>query len=125
MDELEQKFAAWIERVSLSSPPPSDISVFNVGLFETPSGYTAYLGGFKEYDSDDDDWACEADYFPKEKYLELPHSFVSGKDWESVEKGMVTMIKELLLSTKKSVNILTIATILTVGFDDGTLTRLK
>ena len=125
MDELKLKFAAWIERVSLSSPPPSEISVFNVGLFETTSGYTAYLGGFKEYDSDDDDWACEADYFPKEKFLELPQSFVIGKDWESVEAGVVTMIKELLLSTQNAGNILTRATILTVGFDDGTLIRIK
>ncbi len=126
MDELEQMFTDWIESISLSSPPPSNIKAFNIGLFETPNGYKAYLIGSKEYDPADDDWACQEDYSPTERYLELPASFVQGKDWQEVENGMVTMIKRYLgLAKDFENNIFTSSVVVTVGFDDGTLVRVN
>jgi hypothetical protein len=125
MDELEQVFTDWIKRISQSGPPPSDISAFNIGLFESPNGYTAYLIGSTEYDPADDDWACQGDYSPKEKYLELPSGFVHGKDWQEIEERMVKTVNRFLLLTNDSENILTKAPVITIGFDDGTLIRVK
>ena len=125
MDKLQQAFADWIEGVNGSRLPPSDIRAINVGLFETSSGYTAYLIGSKEYDASSDDWACHEDYSPEEKYLELPGSFVRGKEWQDIEEEMVETVKDFLQLTKDSENILTKTAIVTVGFDDGVLIRVK
>ena len=125
MDELDQMFTEWIKRIGRSSPPPPDISALNIGLFETPTGYAAYLIGLKKYDPTDDDWACQEDYSPNEKFLELPAEFVNGKGWQQVENDMLTVIARFLAINASSENVLTNAAVVTVGFDDGTLTRVK
>jgi hypothetical protein len=125
MDELESLFACWIATISLSSPPPMNIAAFNIGLFETPDGYKAYLTGSKDYDPNDDDWACQEDYSPEQRYFELPPDFIFGKDWQEIEEGMVEMVKKFLVSAEGSENIFSTSQVVTVGFDDGVLIRVK
>jgi hypothetical protein len=125
MNELESSFARWIEDMLLTSPPPSAITAFNIGLFESPNGYTAYVIGSEEYDPKNDDWACQEGYSPKQRYLELPPEFIVGKVWQEIEGEMVGLVKNFLCMSKDSDNILSTATVVTVGFDDGVLIRVK
>ena len=69
---FEEKFNYWIDNVNLTENPPSDIIAYWFGLLETTVGYEIYLIGSKQYDKNDDDWACFNDFEPKEKYLEIP-----------------------------------------------------
>ena len=48
----------WLSNVSGSERPRTQIVAFNVGLFESPDGFVAYLIGSSAYDPVDDDWAC-------------------------------------------------------------------
>jgi hypothetical protein len=52
--------------------PPSSVVAFNIGLVETFAGYSAYLAGADRYDPDDDDWACDEAFTPRERYVRLP-----------------------------------------------------
>lgn len=87
MDELPYLRNAihdWLCRVVASEAPPSSIVAFNIGLFETPDGYSAYLAGCESYDPANDDWATMEAFTPKERYLHWSRVQCTGADWEVV-----------------------------------------
>jgi hypothetical protein len=125
MDERAyREFAAWLRRVARSSPPPEGIAAYNFGLFESEGGYVAYLTGSREYDPEDDDWACREDYTPAERYVDLRGAFDEGATWREVQHGVVGMIKRFVESPEFSDSFLSGASAVTVGFDDGDLERV-
>ena len=66
---LEEKIEYWLDQMNVeTSCLPADIVAFNFGLFETENGYGIYLIGSKSYDEQDDDWACDIDFEPEDKY---------------------------------------------------------
>ena len=117
--------ADWFDRIGRTSPPPGDIIAFNIGIFETSNGYTIYLAGSREYDPGNDDWACQEDYSPTERYFELSPSYVCGKDWQQLEKDVIALVKGFLGSKPSPETFLANAMVVTAGFDDGELTRIK
>lgn len=123
--ETPHAFAYWLDRIGRENPPSGEINAFNIGIFESPGGYTVYLIGSKEYDSQNDDWACQEDFTPRERYLELPLSFVSEKNWQQIEKGVIELVLKFLKSNEGSGHFLANADVVTVGFDDGVLVRVK
>ena len=123
--DVPRSIADWFDRIGRTSPPPVGIVALNIGIFETPNGYTIYLTGSTEYDPNNDDWACREDYSPKERYFELPREFTDGKDWQEVEKDLQELIRNILSSDQFANNALAKTEIFAVGFDDGDLTRLK
>ena len=124
MSDDYKDLAGWLERVSQSSPPPEDIVAYNFGIFESEGGYTLHLIGSREYDPDNDDWACREDYVPVEKYFELPKSFGNGGDWRGVQHKVVGLIKRFIGSSEPTGSPFTRASAITVGFDDGDLERV-
>lgn len=76
--DVYEEFLKWLRRVNQSSPPPDDVVAYNFGIFESEGGYILYLVGSREYDPDDDDWACHEDYVPVEKYFEPPQKLAGG-----------------------------------------------
>ena len=123
--DVPKSIADWFDRIGRTNPPPDGIVALNIGIFETPNGYTIYLTGSTEYDPDDDDWACREDYSPKERYFELPLEFTSGKEWREVEKDLRLLIQSILSSDQFANNALANTEVFAIGFDDGGLTRLK
>ena len=123
--DVPRSIADWFDRIGRTSPPPVGIVALNIGIFETPNGYTIYLTGSTEYDPDNDDWACREDYSPKERYFELPSEFTSGKDWKEVEEDLKLLIRNILSSDQFANNVLAKTEVFAVGFDDCDLTRLK
>lgn len=125
MTELESLFLEWIRSISRTSPAPAEIAAFNIGVFETPTGYSLYLVGSKHFDPESDDWATQEDYSPRDRYLELPASVVKNKNWLDVEQEVIRVVRNFVQSTRTTVDLLTGDSIVTVGFDDGNLVRIR
>lgn len=122
---LEIQFNKWLDRLNETEKVNEDIVAFNFGLFETNEGYTIYLIGSKTFDPDDDDWALNIDFEPKDKYLAFDKSLVKTKEWEEIQNVSANLITDYVNSDKFENSILNNATAITTGFDDGDLTRIK
>jgi translation elongation factor EF-G len=118
-------FNNWLNRISKTEAVSDNIIAFNFGLFESENGYTIYLIGSETFDEEDDDWATNVDFEPKEKYFELNASLVKGKDWQKVLEVSEELVKEYLNSESLHNTIFKKAEAITTGFDDGELVRIK
>lgn len=112
----------WLSRLDEREVVPEEISALYVGMFETPDGYSLYLTGAVEYDEDDDDWACDQDYEPAEKYLPLPTSEIGEMGWEEFRKEAIAAVSEYIHKFPDSKMF---DRIVAAGFDDGDLERIK
>jgi len=114
---VKSEIEAWIKQIE----ERPDVVAMNIGLFQSENGYQAYIIGSHEYDPEDDDWACNEDFVPTTKYVDLPCSQDLG--WETLQMDVVNIIKGLL-STDSSTVLNHIPNV-TVGFDDAELVRVK
>jgi hypothetical protein len=113
---LNSEIKDWI--LSIIDRP--NVAALNIGLMESTDGYRAYLVGSNVYDEKNDDWACNEDYTPKQKYLSLPNT--KGMDWISVQNAVVSAVKDTLIVGN---SILSHVQNVTVGFDDADLVKVK
>ena len=88
-------------------------------------GFCAYLTGADYYDDDDDDWACSESFTPKERFLPLPSSQYELTSWEALQQTMVSAVSNALSTSKRCQEYFASAVVITVGFDDGDLIRIK
>ncbi len=120
---IPERFSKWIEKIESENLPSEKIKALNFGIYETPADtYMMYLMGAEKFDENDEDWACEIDYEPKYKYLDLDDSKLNESDWEYVLDYMVNLISNYL---KQNDCFLNKIENITTGFNDGNLTRLK
>ena len=110
------EFKAWLEK-QLSREIPDNIIAFNFNLYEseTEDQFDVQLIGCKEYDLEDEDWACNSDFSTEEDL----YSF-SADDWEDALKTLIKSVKDYLQSCSTP-NKLTTAEYVTAGFVDGDL----
>ncbi len=113
---MEVEFQAWIE--SIKDRP--SLKAINIGLFQSQGNYTAYLVGSNKYEPDNDDWACNEDFAPSNKYLMLN---LEAMEWQTVQQHVIDAVLEILNSGRQT--ILNCVPNITVGFDDGDLERVK
>lgn len=118
-EKIKQSIKEWILEINRQEALPKGIVALNFGLFEP---YGIELIGAKNYDENDEDWACEEDFVPKLRIcprLEIPSSL----EWESVLELMINILKELVVELKH-VKLLQVSHI-TTGFCDGDLVAIK
>lgn len=118
-ENIKQNIKEWILEINKQEILSKEIIALNFGLFEP---YGIELIGSKNYDENDDDWACEEDFVPKLRIcpaLEIP----SGLEWESVLELMINILKELAIELKH-IQLLQVSHI-TTGFCDGDLVVIK
>jgi len=120
---LYDQFEAWLEDVCRAEEPGADIVAYNLGLFEGERGYVAYLIGSIEYDEEDPDWACSEDFVPKQKYFRLPDS--AGADWQDVQTMVEKFVSRFVSTPEHGSCFLVNAETITVGFDEGDLSRVR
>jgi hypothetical protein len=120
---LESDFIWWLRRICSTEIPPDSIIAYNIGLFETAEGYSAYLVGAEHYDEEDSDWACEQAFKPQEQYF--PFSADGLGNWEAVQAAVLVATRAFLMSPDGAMSFLAKAQAVTVGFDDGDLERIK
>ena len=106
---------------------PNDIIALNFNLWEAveengQSCYTLELTGSKQYDAENDDWACEEDFDPRERNCDALQ-LSSEIPWEEVLNGLVEVLKEL----KKELKVISLFQVkhITVGFAEGDLIVIK
>lgn len=116
---LQTSFSAWLDGAGREEIP-SSVAAYNVGLFESENGFTAYLVGAASYDADDPDWACDEAFSPANRYFELPRD-VTGSDWEVAQRVAVAMVRAYLNDPESGSSYLRAAKAVAVGFDDGDL----
>ncbi len=122
---IEQTFTEWIEKINENETVDNSIIGFNFGLFETTNGFEMYLIGSKTFDKDDEDWATNVDFEPKQKYFQFGKEFSADKDWQEILKISETLIFNYVSSEKFKTSIFANAKGITTGFDDGNLTIIK
>lgn len=124
MNEIQKSIHSWIIRIDESEKIPDSIKAFNFGIFETEDGYQIYLVGATDYDLEDDDWACEEDFIPDEKYLNLGKESEKW-EWEEVQSIVKDSIEQFIKIKVSHDSFLYKAEYLTTGFDDGELERIS
>lgn len=77
----ENIFNDWLDEILKTEKPNADIQAYYFGILETEDGYETYLVGSEEFDEEDEDWACNTDFEPKNKYLTIGQN---GVDWELI-----------------------------------------
>ncbi len=109
----------WIVSINEEEKLPEGIVAINFGLFEP---YGIELIGSKQYDAEDDDWACEEDFEPQNR--ECPQFEISEDfNWEYVLEIITKILKELV-NELANLEILNVEHI-TTGFCDGDLVVIK
>ena len=121
---FETDFCAWLSRISASESPDPQVIAFNIGIFESESGFQAYLCGSTHYSEDDSDWACEEAFTPSERYFPIPAEFASGKGWLEIQSAVVSAANSFFTSSDSRNSFLANAKVVTAGFDDGDLIRI-
>lgn len=121
---IEKTFIEWLENNNEIENVDSSIIGFNFGLFETTNGFEMYLIGSKTFDKDDEDWATNVDFEPKQKYFQFGKEFSADKDWQDILKISEKLIRNYVDSEKFKTSIFANAIGITTGFDDGNLTLI-
>ncbi|MGL4108941.1 hypothetical protein [Clostridium sp. LP20] len=124
MDERELKglILEWIKKVDEKDKVQDDIEGLNFGLYESSKGYCMYLIGAKFYDEEDDDWACNEDFRPIDKYLKaLPIN--KEISYAGVIDSVVKIIKNII-KENSYLDLFKVKHI-TTGFDNGELYIIK
>ena len=122
MLKIRKELTDWLTRVCQSENPPSSIVAYNIGLFETRNGYTAYLAGAERFDESDSYWACEETFTPSERYLPLNCDEPVG--WQQLQREVCVAVRAFVRSPQGHRSFVARATAITVGFDDGDLERV-
>lgn len=117
----------WLLFIAEYETLPNDIIALNFNLWEAveengQSCYTLELTGSKQYDAENDDWACEEDFDPRERNCDALQ-LSSEIPWEEVLNGLVEVLKEL----KKELKVISLFQVkhITVGFAEGDLIVIK
>jgi len=122
---LQEQFNDWVKRLSRSESAPRDIIAFNFGLTQKSTGYSISVMGTKEFTEDSDDWADEADFEPREKYLDITYDEEETPDWDEVFEEVRVSIRDYTRSLEFQNSILRNAKAITLGFNDEELVRVK
>lgn len=121
---IEKTFMEWLENSNEIENVDNLIIGFNFGLIETTNGFEMYLIGSKSFEVDDEDWATNVDFEPKQKYFQFGKEFSADKDWQDILKISEKLIRNYVDSEKFKTSLFANAKGITTGFDDGNLTLI-
>lgn len=123
--QVDQRFHEWVDNINKTERIDKTIIAFNFGLFESKEGFTMYLNGSKVFDKNDNDWAVNMDFEPKQKYFSFGPELLKDKDWQDILKYAESLVQTYVKSEDFKTSIFAQAIAITVGFDDGELTIIK
>ena len=123
-DEVKRRIHAWIDRIDKREWIPPSIKAFNIGITETADDYYTYLVGANNYQPENDDWACEEGFIPREKYLSLGEGSKKWT-WKEIESIVKAGVEEFIQFRIAPLTFIHKAEYLTTGFDEGDLKRVN
>lgn len=126
LPESYHQYEDWLNELFAKEKVPGHIIAFNFGLYESNEGIQLYITGSSEWDMEDDDWACNNNYFPQNRYPDI--TFYKNLDilWErnfylglflAISSSIFFANTYLISQPAKFPNRIVLAT----GFDDGDL----
>lgn len=117
---VKEVIKEWIKKIDEEKSIGKEIKALYFGIGEID--YSLRLTGAIEYDKEDEDWACDEDYIPKNeecREIEYPEGIDPEKVLRIIKKALKEIIsefKEIELFKGRHV---------AVGFDDGELYIIK
>lgn len=122
---MKNEIMAWLQKIEeQDGTPPEDVIAFNFGLFESGQGYMVYLVGGFEYSDEDDDWACLEPPANDYRYLRFSDELQS-ESWENILDYSEKVLKELESEGALKNTLVKHAKVITTGFDDGGLRKIR
>jgi hypothetical protein len=119
-----ENFEKWIRKIVDSEHPSKDIIGYYFGIFESGTKeYTLYLSGSTEFNGEDEDWVCNNDFEPNEKYLPLPQ--YKNLKWEEVLNEITGILKNFMETYVYKNSFFSKAKAIATGFDGGDLVLIK
>lgn len=121
---LEERICQWLR--AIDQPVPADITAIHIGMFETAGFlYMLYLTGARRYDEHNDDWACAEDFVPEQKYADLYVKGTEDMEWEELLPAVTDIVSRYVEQRAEDASSLFYHKIVTIGFDEGDLTRIR
>ncbi len=117
MIETQKDFFEWIDS-RLNAKIPKDVIAFVINIYESP--FKIELIGSNEFDPDDEDWACNTDWLPEKRMIEVANSLY-GDSWQEAENNIFNLAAQYLKSAYGNATKLDTAKAFAVGFVDGNL----
>jgi hypothetical protein len=118
----QEIFNEWLDDILKSEKPSDDIIAYYFGILESTEGFMTYLIGSAEFTDDDDGWACNDDFTPRNKYLNLGND---PNDWEKVLEEVKSLVLNYIKLPQFKDSFLDKSIAIATGFDDGDLCKLK
>ena len=120
------EFENWLNELFELEPVQDEIIAFNFGLFESEDGIQIYIIGSSEWDSEDEDWATNNDYFPEYRYPNIALYKELYNFWDNqFYLGVFLTISSTIIYTNTYVlsnpSRFPKEAIFATGFDDGDL----
>ena len=123
-DEIKKLIKFWVHRIEDAENFNKNVIAFNFGIIESEKDYKLYLTGCNEYDANNDDWACNIDFEPKEKYLSLGEDS-KRRNWEEIQSIVKLSVEEFIKTRISPITFLHTAKYITTGFDNGELIKIE
>jgi len=120
------EFENWLNGLFQLEPVQDKIIAFNFGLFESEDGIQIYITGSSEWDSEDEDWVTNNDYFPEDRYPKITLYNELYNFWENkFYLGLFLTISSTIIYTNtyllSNPSRFPKEVIFATGFDDGDL----
>ena len=119
---IEQRVNNWLQEITTTERLSASIEAIYIGLFESDPDYQIYMLGSSEYEDEDDDWACNEDFEPQQKYLGSQIK-TEEMEWKTLLNEVIDIVKRHMQNHSNS--ILNKVKHVAVGFDDGDLVRIR
>lgn len=113
---FREEFFNWID-LCLSESIPESVIAYSFNLYEP---YRIELIGSASFDLNDEDWACNEDFVPTVRGIDIPLSICAG-NWEECLATMRTLIENYLTTERQGALVLRGARAVAIGFVDGNL----
>jgi hypothetical protein len=123
LPQITKAVNTWLGAVAADKKMPRSIVALNVGLFEVPGGYNAYIIGSKTFDPANSDWATSEDYTPHFKYLKFEGWLYRLLTWRWFQSLLARDIRRYIAQNPTAG--FSQVRHITIGFDDGDLEILK
>lgn len=112
-----------LNKLNKTNVIPSTINGLYFGMYETEEGSYVYLSGAEDYDENDDDWACQQDFYAENFKFLIP--FSDKTDWQQNQNLIQSLLQKYSQSVDFNHTIFAKFPCIAMGYDDSDLITIK
>lgn len=121
MIDSKADFFRWLDS-QLNEAIPESVVAFNININESP--FNIEIIGSNEFDPDDEDWACNEDWVPKNRTVSVS-SILFGESWQEAEGNIHEFATAFKKSDTSNSHKVKNAKAFALGFVDGNLKYVR